>query len=155
MNSNQYAGLYRRVIGLRRYAESSHREGMTKTLLEVELLLEKLSEKPAEDSLRHQYIRSTLQGMLACQPSFREFTTPLVSGSVVEIADAVMAAAEKEPVRSRLSPPAEAISWLEWQRFADIPQIHDALKDFSEDSTGDNGVHLVRAIITKALEIGL
>lgn len=37
--------------------------------------------------------------------------------------------------------------WHEYQRIADLPMVHDALHDFSQDPTGDNGVIVVQAVL--------
>lgn len=36
--------------------------------------------------------------------------------------------------------------WIECQRIADVEDVHELLKAFSEDPTGDNGVMVVREI---------
>lgn len=44
----------------------------------------------------------------------------------------------------------DAITAIEWscaERLADLPEVHEALKMFSEDPTGDAGTSLVRAVL--------
>ncbi|MHA7917251.1 hypothetical protein [Alloalcanivorax xenomutans] len=41
----------------------------------------------------------------------------------------------------------EAVNWDDAQAVCDLPEVHDCLQCFSEDSTGDNGTEVVRAVM--------
>lgn len=41
----------------------------------------------------------------------------------------------------------EAVDWDDAQTVCDLPEVHDCLQCFSEDSTGDNGTEVVRAVM--------
>ena len=42
------------------------------------------------------------------------------------------------------------LEWEEFQRVTDLPAVHEALQDFSDDPTGDNGVYIVREVLRAA-----
>lgn len=45
------------------------------------------------------------------------------------------------------TPPVQEVQWRDAERVSDIPEVHEALMDFAEDHTGDNGTYIVRAVM--------
>lgn len=41
----------------------------------------------------------------------------------------------------------KALEWLRCEIVSDMPAVHEALQNFSEDATGDNGTHVVKAVL--------
>lgn len=139
-----------RMDALIKYAQSGEQPAVAATLMGAMRRIDQLEAQIAQtDTLRHQYIRAALQGVLA-NDSLGTCDASRIADLAVHAADAAMSRAEPSP-----RPKAEAVAWLEWQRFADLPEVHEALRSFSEDSTGDNAVHLVRTLAGKLQEYGL
>jgi len=71
-----------------------------------------------------------------------------------EYACATQSVEQPAPVAGREPAPRTALAmvleWEEFQRISDIPAIREALQDFSDDPTGDNGVYIVREVLKAA-----
>lgn len=50
-------------------------------------------------------------------------------------------------------PPLVSLEWGECQRIADVPSVHEALKAFSGDATGDAGVLVIKAVVEAAFTL--
>lgn len=65
-----------------------------------------------------------------------------VPGSATSVAGA------HQHAGSKLNTPlAKMREWEKCQHLADLPSVHGALHEFSEDATGDNGVYVVREVL--------
>jgi hypothetical protein len=49
---------------------------------------------------------------------------------------------------------AQPLSWMDCERISNMPEVHEALQAFSEDSTGDNGVGVVQAVVQALADLG-
>lgn len=61
--------------------------------------------------------------------------------------DEMLKAAYKAMYAITPTPPAQEVQWKDAERVSDMPEVHEALMDFAEDHTGDNGTYIVKAVM--------
>lgn len=67
--------------------------------------------------------------------------------SIEEIAPGTLNLARNAWTAALSHAEGEPVDWDDAQAICDLPEVHDCLQCFSEDSTGDNGTEVVRAVM--------